>query len=48
MYPEPAWAIARPYSRRAAETICALVGWGPESPAPPDGHPLREIGYRPG
>ncbi|MFI7520618.1 hypothetical protein [Micromonospora globbae] len=46
MYPEPAWAIARPYTRRTAQSICAIVGWDPKSPAPPDGHPLREIGYR--
>jgi hypothetical protein len=46
MYPEPAWAIARPHARRTAQSICAIVGWDPESPAPPDGHPLREIGYR--
>jgi hypothetical protein len=45
MYAEPMWALARPYTRRTAEEICAIVGWDPESPAPPDGHPLREIGY---
>ncbi len=46
MYPEPAWVIARPHVRRTAQSICAIVGWDPESPAPPDGHPLREICYR--
>ena len=45
MYAEPMWALARPYTRRTAVEICALVGWDPDTPAPPDGHPLREVGY---
>ncbi len=39
------YALARPYTRRAATLVCAIVGWDPESPAPPTGHPLHEIGY---
>ena len=45
MYAEPMWAIARPYARRTAQEICALIGWDPQSPAPPAGHPLHEVGY---
>jgi hypothetical protein len=45
MYAEPFWAIARPYARRTAEEVCALIGWDPLSPAPPPGHPLHEVGY---
>ncbi|MFI5898340.1 hypothetical protein ACIA5D_50520 [Actinoplanes sp. NPDC051513] len=45
MYAEPMWALARPYTRRTADMICGLVGWDPQSPAPPAGHPLHEIGY---
>lgn len=45
MFSAPMFALARPYTRRAAAEICAVVGWDPESPAPPDGHPLREVGW---
>jgi hypothetical protein len=41
----PMYALARPYTRRAATLVCAIVGWDPESPAPPAGHRLAELGY---
>jgi hypothetical protein len=45
LYLAPMYALARPYTRRAATEVCGIVGWDPESPAPPTGHPLHELGY---
>jgi len=45
LFTEPMYALARPHTRRTAAEVCAVVGWDPESPAPPDGHPLREVGW---
>jgi hypothetical protein len=39
------WAVARPATRQTAEAACELVGWDPANPAPPDTHPLLEIGH---
>jgi hypothetical protein len=46
LYSDPMWAAARPATRETARTICDLVGWDPESPSPPTGHPLHEVGFR--
>jgi hypothetical protein len=45
LYSQPMWALARPATRHTARLVCDLVGWDPESPGPPDDHPLREIGF---
>jgi hypothetical protein len=45
LYVDPMYALARPASRAAARVICEVVGWDPQSPAPPQGHPLHEVGF---
>lgn len=45
LFQAPMYALARPYTRRAATEVCVTVGWDPSSPAPPAGHPLSELGY---
>jgi hypothetical protein len=45
LYVDPMYALARPACRAAARVICEVAGWDPQSPAPPQGHPLHEIGF---
>ncbi len=45
LYAEPMWALARPVTHHTAQVICDLIGWDPDCPPPPSGHPLREVGY---
>jgi len=46
LYSDPIYSLARPASHHAARVICDLVGWDPDSAAPPDGHPLRGVGWQ--
>jgi hypothetical protein len=46
LYVDPVYSLARPASRHTAVVICDLVGWDSASAAPPDGHPLLEVGYQ--
>jgi len=45
LYAEPMFAVARPVTRRTAITVCATIGWDPDSPMAPEGHPLFEVGH---
>jgi hypothetical protein len=45
LHAEPMWAIARPMTRHTAQVICDLIGWDSDSPPPPAGHPLGEVGF---
>jgi hypothetical protein len=44
LYLPPMYALARPYTRRTATEVCAIVGVDPAGPPPAPGHFLREIG----
>jgi hypothetical protein len=46
LYADPMWNLARPTTRHTARVICDLVGWDPDTPAPPPGHALIEVGFR--
>jgi hypothetical protein len=37
--------VGPPYARRAAEEVCAPIGWGSAEPSPPAGHALPEVGH---
>jgi hypothetical protein len=45
LYADPMYALARPASRATARVICEVIVWDPQSPAPPQGHPLHEAGF---
>jgi len=45
LYADPMWNLARPATQHTARTICDLIGWDPDTPAPPAGHPLIEVGF---